>query len=74
MSQTGGGLRNRRVFFPQFWRLEIHDQGASKLVASEGSPPGLQVAPPYYDLMDFLWYMGTGRGREGEGERGREMV
>ena len=66
MSQTGW-LKKQTFIFSQFWRLEIHDQGASELVAPEGPLPGLQMVPPYYDLMAFLWYTGTGRGREGEG-------
>ena len=31
------------VYFSQFWRLEVRDQGSSKLMSAEGSP-GLQTA------------------------------
>ena len=61
-------LRNTFIF-SWFWRLEIHDQGASKCISSEGSLPCLQMAAPYYD---FTWpFFGTWvqGGRQGEMER-----
>ena len=48
-----GGLNY--IYFLQFWRLEVYDQGASRFVSGEDPLPGLQTAV-------FLLYLHVAEG------------
>ena len=61
-------LRNTFIF-SWFWRLEIHDQGASKWISCEGSLPCLQMALLPMTSHGLSLVHGY---REGDGEMERE--
>ena len=39
-----GWLKQQKLVFSQFWRLEVQGQGAAALVSPEAYRPGLQMA------------------------------
>ena len=79
-----GWLKKWKLFFSQFWSLEVHDQGGNKFSVCWGHSSYLVDDWCSVSSMAFPWcvYIGgererereesRGRKREGEGERGRK--
>lgn len=52
-----GGLKQQQLLFPQFWNLEVQDQGPRILVSSEASLRGswLVVFSPVFTWSSLCW-------------------